>query len=290
MCKDNEIKIKYPLAKNHHLIQIAPQFRPIKRGARRKGVEREYISKDGKNKVKIMMWKELDIADQDLLLTVLAIALPINRGSSLNRLINEEKKEIKEKYKQLWEKLNTKGILANFDTILINTTFYELAKEMQKPLNKQTYEWIKESLKRLSGTNFLIETDKYIYNSNLISYLIDKNINKIEIALNPLNALILMDDKKGYILHNRKERIKLKGEVAKALHAVLVGLVNQKSSKTFKLDVLVEKVYLEKIENMSIQQRKDAKKAIKKALEKINELNSWEIKNFDNKTYQIKRL
>jgi hypothetical protein len=290
MCKDNEIKIKYPLAKNHHLIQIAPQFRPIKRGARRKGVEREYISKDGKNKVKIMMWKELDIADQDLLLTVLAIALPINRGSSLNRLINEEKKEIKEKYKQLWEKLNTKGILANFDTILINTTFYELAKEMQKPLNKQTYEWIKESLKRLSGTNFLIETDKYIYNSNLISYLIDKNTNKIEIALNPLNALILMDDKKGYILHNRKERIKLKGEVAKALHAVLVGLVNQKSSKTFKLDVLVEKVYLEKIENMSIQQRKDAKKAIKKALEKINELNSWEIKNFDNKTYQIKRL
>jgi hypothetical protein len=291
MCKDEKIKINYPLAKNHHLIQIAPQFRPIKRGARRKGIEREYISKDGKNKVKVMMWKELDIADQDLLLAILAIALPIERGISITRLINEEIEEKKEKYKQLWEKLETKGILAKYDTIVINTSFYELAKELGRPsTSKNIYKWIKDSLTRLSGTRFEIENERYVYNSNLISYLIDKDTNKIEIALNPLNALILMDDKKGYILHNRKERIKLKGEVAKALHAVLVGLVNQKSSKTFKLDILVEKVYLEKIENMSIQQRKDARKAIKKALEKINELDSWKIKNFDNKTYQIKRL
>jgi hypothetical protein len=291
MCKDEKIKIKYPLAKNHHLIQIAPQFRPIKRGARRKGMEREYISKDGKNRVKVMMWKELDIADQDLLLAILAIALPIERGISITRLINEEIEEKKEKYKQLWEKLETKGILAKYDTIVINTSFYELAKELGRPsTSKNIYKWIKDSLTRLSGTRFEIENERYVYNSNLISYLINKDTNKIEIALNPLNALILMDDKKGYILHNRKERIKLKGEVAKALHAVLVGLVNQKSSKTFKLDILVEKVYLEKIENMSIQQRKDARKAIKKALEKINELDSWKIKNFDNKTYQIKRL
>jgi len=287
----DKIIIKYPLAKNHHLIQIAPQFRPIKRGARRKGVEREYISKDGKNKAKIMMWKELDIADQDLLLAILAIALPVDRGASLNRLISEESEnQKKEKYTQLWKKLETKGILADFDTIVINTTLYELAKEMQKPLNKQTYNWIRESLKRLSGTNFLIETEKYIYNSNLISYLIDKETNKIEIALNPLNALVLMQDNKGFILHNRKERILLKGDVAKALHAVLVGLINQKSSRTFKLDILVEKVYLEKIEDMSSQQRKDSRKAIKKALEKINELETWKVKNFDNKTYQIKRL
>ena len=287
----DEINIKYPLAKNHHLIQIAPQFRPIKRGARRKGIEREYVSKNGKNKVKIMMWKELDIADQDLLLAILAIALPIERGASLNRLINEEiVEEKKEKYKQLYQKLETKGILADYDTIVINTTFYELAKEMQKSLNKQTYNWIKESLERLAETNFKIETERYVYHSNLISYLIDKKTNKIEIALNPLNALVLMQDNKGFILHNRKERIKLKGEVAKALHAVLVGLVNQKSNKTFKMDVFIEKVYLTKLEGMTAQERKDAKKAIKKALEKINKLDSWQIKNFNNNICQIKRL
>jgi len=286
-----KINIKYPLAKNHHLIQIAPQFRLIKRGARKKGVEREYISKDGKNKVKIMMWKELDIADQDLLLAILAIALPVDRGASLARLINEEKEiEKKEKYTQLWKKLKTKGILADYDTIVVNTTFYELAKEMGKSLGKRTYDWIKGGLERLSGTNFLIETEKYIYNSNLISYLIDKKTNKIEIALNPLNALVLMQDNYGFILHNREERIKLKSEAAKALHAVLVGLVNQKSGRTFKLETLIEKVYLEKIENMSSQQRKDAKKAIKKALEKINELENWKITDYKNNTYKIERL
>ena len=286
-----KINIKYPLAKNHHLIQIAPQFRLIKRGARKKGVEREYISKDGKNKVKIMMWKELDIADQDLLLAILAIALPVDRGASLARLINEEKEiEKKEKYTQLWKKLKTKGILADYDTIVVNTTFYELAKEMGKSLGKRTYDWIKGGLERLSGTNFLIETEKYIYNSNLISYLIDKKTNKIEIALNPLNALVLMQDNYGFILHNREERIKLKSEAAKALHAVLVGLVNQKSGRTFKLETLIEKVYLEKIENMSSQQRKDAKKAIKKALEKINELENWKITDYKNNIYKIERL
>jgi len=287
MCKDN-INIKYPLAKNHHLIQIAPQFRPIKRGARKKGVEREYVSKDGKNKVKIMMWKELDIADQDLLLTILAIALPIDRGASLNRLIKE--KQENKKYKKLWENLETKGILANFDTIVINTSFYELAKELGRPsTSKNIYNWIKESLKRLSGTNFLIETEKYIYNSNLISYLIDKKTNKIEIALNPLNALVLMQDNKGFILHNRKERIKLKGEVAKALHAVLVGLVNQKSSRTFKLDVLIEKVYLEDYNTLDKNQRKNYKKAVKKALDQLNNLDTWNITLFDNNTIKIER-
>ena len=288
---EDKIYIKYPLAKNHHLIQIAPQFRPIKRGARKKGVEREYISKDGKNKVKIMMWKELDIADQDLLLAILAIALPVDRGTSLNRLISEEQeKQKKEKYTQLWKKLETKGILADFDTIVINTTLYELAKETGRIPAKKTYDWIKESLKRLSGTNFLIETEKYIYNSNLISYLIDKETNKIEIALNPLNALVLMQDNKGFILHNRKERILLKGEVAKALHAVLIGLINQKSNRVFKIETLIEKVYLEDIKNMTSQQKKDSKKAIKKALEKINELENWNVIDYKNGTYKIERL
>ena len=286
----DKISIKYPLAKNHHLIQIAPQFRPIKRGARKKGVEREYVSKDGKNKVKIMMWKELDIADQDLLLAILAIALPVERGASLNRLIEEKEKNEKEKYKQLWENLKTKGILADFDTIVINTTYYEVAKELNKTLSKTTYNWIEESLKRLAATNFLIETEKYIYNSNLISYLVEKETNKIEIALNPLNALVLMQDNYGFILHNRKERIKLKGEVAKALHAVLVGLINQRSSRTFKIETLTEKVYLEKIENMTSQQKKDSKKAIKKALDKINKLTNWNIIDFNNGMYKIERL
>jgi hypothetical protein len=234
------------------------------------------------------MWKELDIADQDLLLTILAIALPIDRGASLNRLIKE--KQENKKYKKLWENLETKGILANFDTIVINTSFYELAKELGRPsTSKNIYNWIKESLKRLSGTNFLIETEKYIYNSNLISYLIDKQTNKIEIALNPLNALIIMNDKKGYILHNRKERIKLKGEVAKALHAVLVGLVNQKSSRTFKLDVLIEKVYLEDYNTLDKNQRKNYKKAVKKALDQLNNLDTWNITLFDNNTIKIER-
>jgi len=280
---EDDIKITYPIAKNHQLIQIAPQFRVIKRGRRKQGVEREYVSQDGKKKVRIQMWKELDIADQDLLLTILAIALPVDRGRVL-------KKEENENYKKLWEDLKLKGILADFDTLCIKTNIYELLKEMNKKANKNTYTWVKESLDRLAGTRFYIETERYVYNSNLISYIIDKKTKEIEIALNPLNALVLMNDKNGYILHNRKERILLKSEVSKALHSVLVGLVNPKSTKTVKIDILIEKIYLEKIEEMSNQQRKDARRAVKKAVEKLNGLKNWKLTLFDNNTVKIERF
>jgi len=275
-------KIKYPIAKNHQYIQILPQFKPIKRGARKKGIERIYTSPDGKKIAKIRMWKELDIADQDLLLTILAIALPVERGLLL-------KKE-EEKYKKLWEDLNTKGILANYDTIFIKTTLYELAKELGRTLSKTTYQWIKDSLERLTGTHIIIETEEHFYGTNLISFNLNKKDNKIEIAINPLNALVLLNDNKGYILHNRKERILLKGDVSKALHAVLVGLVNPKSSKILKLDVLVEKVYLKKIKEMSSQEKKDSRKAIRKAIKKFNLLKNWKITIYDNDTFKIERL
>lgn len=59
--------IKYPAARSKRIIHAAPQFRPIKRGARKKGIERKYEAKNG-DTLTIAIFHELDIADQDLLL------------------------------------------------------------------------------------------------------------------------------------------------------------------------------------------------------------------------------
>ena len=275
--------INYPIAKNHQIIQILPQFKPIKRGARKKGVERVYSSQDGRYKAKIKMFKELDIADQDLLLTILAIALPVKRGS----IINEETK-----HQDLWKKLAIKQDDTNQDitSIMIETTPFELLKELNKNTGKKDYLWLLESLERLSDTTLLFDTPEFIGSTNLLSFYLHKETKKLLIAINPLNALVLMNDKKGYILNNRIERLQLKSDVAKALHSVLLTLIDNKQSKTFSLDTFVEKVYLSTIEEMTSQARKDSRRSIKNALMKINELKNWDITIHSNKTVTIKRI
>lgn len=276
-----EINIKYPLARQDHLIQHLPQFRIIKRGARQKGVERFYSTKDGKTSVTIRMWKELDIADQDLLLAILAIALPLERGVELSAE--------SEKYRELWDGLSTKGIFAQWSTLSIQTNFYELNNELQKADSGKNNEWILESLKRLQGTSLIIETKQKIGASNFLNFEIDKKTKKINIAINPVSAVVLLGDKKGFVLHNRKERLCLKTTPARALFSILVGLVNQKGSKTLSVPMLIEKMHFINWGTATAQQRKDLKKSFKSALEEINKLCEWEIIANCNDTITIKR-
>jgi hypothetical protein len=186
MVAEKEFKLQYPIAKNHQIIQFSPIFRPIKRGARRKGVEKIYISKDGKTTAKIKMFKELDIADQDLLLAIIAIALPIERGIVLNEQSNEIFKIL---LKKLKIQNNDNHNINLIQTIMIETTSHELLKELGKQSGKSSYEWLKNSLERLSDTNLYLESKDFIGNTNLISYFFDKTTKKIYIALNPINAL-----------------------------------------------------------------------------------------------------
>ena len=276
-----EININYPLAKQDHLIQQLPQFRIIKRGARQKGVERFYQTKDKKTSVNIRMFKELDIADQDLLLAILAIAFVTNRG---NELSNESKR-----YQELWSRLETEGIFAKWNTLCIETSYYELLNELNKPQGGSGQKWIDESLKRLVGTNIFIETEEFKGGSNFVSYYIDKQTKKIHIAINPVSAVVLLGDKKGFILHNRKERLTLNTTPARALYSILVGMVNQKKSKTLSIPMLIEKMHFIEWEEATTQQRKDLKKSFKVAIAEINKLKEWKIKDNLNNTITIIR-
>ena len=276
-----EVNINYPIARQNHLIQQLPQFRIIKRGARQKGVERFYQTKDKKTSVTIRMFKELDIADQDLLLAILAIALPISRGNEISSK--------SQKHKELWEKLETEGIFTKWNTLSIETTYYELLKELNRPQGGSGRKWIKDSLNRLVGTNITIETDKYLGGSNFISYYIDKANDKIHIGINPVSAVVLLGDKKGFILHNRKERLALKTTPARALFSILVGLVNQKKNKTLSVPMLIEKMHFIEWKKTTSQQRKDLKKSFKTAVIEIDKLKEWNIKDNQNNTITITR-
>lgn len=274
-------KIKYPIARQHQTIQVLPQFKPIRRGRREKAVENVYVSKDGKSKATISMFHQLDIADQDLLLCVLAISLSQKRGGVLS--------EESENNIELWEKLETKGIYAKWKTLCIQTTTYEILMELGKSLGKNNYIWLEKSLDRLTRTTIKLKNEEGIGHTNLLSYGINNKTQKIEIAINPISALVLMNDKKGYVFQNREERLKLKNDVARALYSVLVGLIPPKKKNIYSSDILLEKVYLCKIEEEGKDGKKNKRKAINEAFKKINKLERFEINFFKNNQVQIQR-
>jgi len=273
-------KIKYAIARTHPVIHHLPQFRPIKRGARQKAVERQYTSKNGETTVTISMFKELDIADQDLLLAILAIALPHDRGAVL---------DLKKMNNTLISDLELKGELTKFNTLSIKTNSYELIKELGKKKSAQAYEWLIDSLDRLCKTYIKIDTKKYIGGTNFLSYFIHKETKEIEIAINPISAVVLMGDSDGYIFSNRHERLQLKYDTAKALHSVLVGLVNIHSSDTYAINMLIEKVYIVQFKLLNKDERKNRKKAIMSAVSEINQLQDWNIIILNNNRIKVSR-
>jgi len=71
------------------------------------------------------------------------------------------------------------------------------------------------------------------------------------------------------------------------LHSVLVGLVAPNQNKVLKIGTLIEKVYLD---NMDTQQKRNARRAIKTALQKIAQLERWDIEMYNNGTVKVKRI
>jgi hypothetical protein len=232
-------QIKYPAARAQKIIHAAPQFRPIKRGARRKGIERIYECQDGST-LTIALFNELDIADQDLLLCLLAIARATSRG-----LIVSSQPQT-EKGKELRQALELNGEAARQDAVMIHATAYELLKELDRPTSKQSYDWLKNSLKRLSRVSFLYDSKRTTWNFNLLSFSSENNdgeLNILSICINPMSAKAVLCSDDGYVLLHRGERSELKTEEARALHSVLCGLVDMGEERRLNVDMLADRVY-----------------------------------------------
>lgn len=211
----------------------------------------------------------------------MSIAFVTNRGN----LLSAES----QKNQELWKELDTKGILARLSTLCIETSYYELNNELNKVDSGKNNEWINNSLRRLTNTTIEIDTEEKRSGTNFLSYDIDKTTKKIHIAINPVSAVVLLGDKKGFILHNRKERLALNTTPARALYSILVGMVNQKKSKTLSIPMLIEKMHFIEWEESTTQQRKDLKKSFKVAIAEINKLKEWNIKDNLNNTITIIR-
>ncbi|GFO73450.1 hypothetical protein BJAS_P4262 [Bathymodiolus japonicus methanotrophic gill symbiont] len=268
--------INYPAARSKKIIHAAPQFRPIKRGARKKGIERIYTAKNG-DTLTIAIFHELDIADQDLLLCLLAIARAEDRGVYINE--NPES----EVGIKLREELNLGGSAETAVALMVRATGYEILNELGRPTNSNSYNWLRSSLKRLSRVSFDYDCKKGFWSFNLLSvsglYGEKGEIRDISICINPLSAQAILGNEEGYVLVNRTERSKLDksktSSESKALHYVLSGLVDMGQERVLNVDMLADKVYSRYDENITAGAIRIRRMKLVSACAEINKLGYW---------------
>lgn len=245
--------IRYPAARVQRVIHAAPQFRPIRRGHRRRGLERVYHCKNGET-ITISIFEELDIADQDLLLCLLAVARSESKGVIVSPT------PLSPENQALRAALGLDGYAATQDAIVIKTTAYELLKELGRADSAQNYSWLKKSVVRLSRVAFVYSGSTGWWTFNLLSAAgLHEGEKELSICINPLSARAVLADKGGYTLVHRGEREGLRGGDAKALHAVLCGLVDMGSERFLGVDLLADRVYSryqEEIDEATIRRRR----------------------------------
>lgn len=269
----NKKNVNYPVARAHKVIHAAPQFRPIQKGARRKGLERVYECKNGE-KITIAIFHELDIADQDLLLCLLAIARSA-RGNIVSPTTKTEQGQA------LRAALELNGYAETQDAVMFNIHAYELLKELGRAQGKSGYDWLRKSLIRLSRVSFVYESKRSGWTFNLLSasWLKDESgrLTELSICINPLSArAILADTSGGYVLLHRGERSLLKTEEARALHSVLCGLVDiGKDPRVISIDTLSDRVYSRYDEDVSDDVVRYRRSHTVAAAAEINNLEHW---------------
>jgi hypothetical protein len=263
----------YPVAKLHKFLHAAPQFRPIRRGARRKGIERTYISRDGKS-LTMMLFYELDIADQGLLLCLISILMATKKSTIVSANPKHELNVL------LRAKLNLDGDgVVGMSTIAARSTAYEILKELGRVPGKSAYAWLENSLDRLAGASFKFKSGEAIEGFHLMSWSarFEKNgkLESVGFCINPYSASVVLGDKGGYVLLHRDERAQLNSEESRALHSVLCGLVDMGSERILGVDTLADRVYSRYEEIITAKALRSRRSSIIRASVEIDALDYW---------------
>lgn len=264
--------IKFPVARNHPILHAAPTFRPIRRGRRRTGLVKSYSTPKGT--LEISMFYELDIADQDLMLAIFAIARAQSRGKLIEA--NNEENELLTGLEL--DLVGTEDIpVHEMPSLQIAVTRYELLTELERPDNNTAYAWLEMALNRLSKVGFFYSGAMWSGSFNMINWSSNNNSGQIKIIINPISSRSIMIDNDGYINIHRKERHSLTSDDEKALHSSLCGLVSPGTKRTLLIDTLSDRVYATYDDETTSNMVRLRRGKMKAAAASVGDLRGWNI-------------
>ena len=239
--------VKYPVSRNLKLLHNASIFRPVKRGRRRVGVKYNFESQT--TKVAIRMEEELDIADQDLMICLFAIAR--SKEFKVLKLQDAAWKDSKGNKQSVQESMGielgsfTLGSIPSEElrSIQIEITKYELLKELGRKISGQAYVRLLKSLSRLSSTVYHHQGEKWKGSFSMLSFIEYVETENLLITINPIASYAIRKDDQGYVLQHRGERGQLKSDEARSLHSILCSMVDPNKTKNVSINELVDRVW-----------------------------------------------
>ena len=260
MGQDQYKKIAY---QNGHLAHCHI-FKPIVNHAKREGGI-ELKAKVGETTLSILLWRQLDIRDEDLLLALLSLARPQHTTEEIDADDTEESAI------ELWKKLEV-SLVPEKSSIVIHTTKNELLTYMNKQAGKAAYSCLIDSIKRLQGTQILYENEHIKGGFNLLSWL-ELDDGSLKVAINPISAAVLIGDKKvSYVEHDLDERYDLPAGICRRIHGIFNTHSTKRGAGQINLLVLARKVWSE--EEISLKQLRSLKG---KCLQ-LKKLKSWSVR------------
>jgi len=268
--------IRFPAARSHPVLHAAPTFRPIAKGRRRLGLERVHKTNNGVLKTK--MFYELDVADQDLLLCIFAIARSDTHGKFVDRDLSEEilsplLLDLSIGRPDKASKLRVMELPA----LQIEISKYELLMELKRDHGSKTYKWLTESLDRLASVGFNYDGAFWAGSFNLLSWGLSKETGQYTILINPISSHSIWADKSQYIFVQREERHQLKLDAARCLHSYLSGVIWHGETKHRTLDSLAMAVLCEPDTTPSAKTVRNYRAKIRDALLEIDALKNWSV-------------
>lgn len=285
-------KIKHLAARQHPTLFYSDIFTPVSRGRRKKAVE--WKKEVGETKVTIAMFNQLDIADQDLLLCILAMGRTVVKtfeaqsdylitdefsDTKQKKLITELEATFTKKDGAMLKPSNRSSFSVDqLPALVITTNAYQILSDLNRTLNGANYKWLDESLTRLSRTSFELEDKRYKYGgSRLLSYMTDKDTKEITITLNALSAHSVWAENGDYIYSDRRERHALQTDLARSLHDKLCARVRGgEKDRRFYIDSLLLSIFNDDDPATTAKQTVTTRRSsFKKATEEINGLPLW---------------
>ncbi|EJG1607209.1 replication initiator protein A [Vibrio parahaemolyticus] len=283
----DRMTIRHIAARQHPRLFYSDIFTPVSAGRRKKGVE--WVREFDDVTVTIRMFNQLDVADQDLLLCILAMArTAVNTKERKEYLIkpSERPDDLNADLKDYKPSERAELSVEQLPTLHIQTTCYELLSDIGRSTGGDNYKWLISSLKRLASTSFILESGKHIFGgSNMLTFGLDKETNEVSIHLNALSAHSIWAPNGDYIYADRRERHALGLDLSRALHDKLCARVRAgEKNRVFNADNLLSLIYndnrdekgeVKVLAKSTISMRR---KQLSIAIEQINKLPLWNIK------------
>ena len=183
----------------------------------------------------------------------------------------------------------------------LDTSLYEIAKERNLKIGGSSYKIILDSLKRLANCTIDVEyytkhddvKGRTLFTTRLLKYVFisvqkgDRVYEKLKIMLNPLAVSAIFGCSfTGYIPQIDQHVFRFKG-IASILLAYLSSYIAPGRKKSFDIDELAAIIWSE---DMVRKKPRYCRYKLRKAMQEINNLPSWEVFTKDKKTYIVKRL